>query len=262
MTQAETEAVKPTAYLFDAGGLLDDEIAHLRRSSMNQWIYDHTGDARAETMGPVLVIPTPDVVTMALRIAEDAERAWAVNALCAQAGFDRLAKHIRALRQVRTQDGQRYYWRFADSRCLTALWKELSVRQQAAALGPISRWQFHARNGRPVDLHLPPNHVSQASAMGTASLRITDQQLSGLLDTVWPDQLLASVLEQHPRALGHLHPVDRHAHAQTVCDWLRLVGEERYPVQQAVMLEALSVAQANWDATQLHQFLNRFHPRA
>lgn len=111
-------------------------------------------------------------------------------------------------------------------------------------------------------LHLPPNHVSQASAMGTASLRITDQQLSGLLDTVWPDQLLASVLEQHPRALGHLHPVDRHAHAQTVCDWLRLVGEERYPVQQAVMLEALSVAQANWDATQLHQFLNRFHPRA
>jgi Domain of unknown function (DUF4123) len=257
MTEKHLLIDAPTAYLFDAGGLLADEVDRLRRSPSVLWLYEHTGDARAEALGPVMVAATPDVVAVGASVSQDADRNWAISALCAQESFERLGRHIRTLRQIHTQDGQRYYWRFADSRCLTAMWKQLDKRQQLGVLGPINRWQFHARNGRPVDLGSPINHVLQSAGIAQGALRLSDQQLSGLLDAVWPDQLLASVVEQHPGALNHLNPFDRHVHAQAVCDWLREAGEERYPVQQSLMLEVLSVAQPNWDTTQLHEVLAR-----
>lgn len=259
MTEKQLLIDAPTAYLFDAGGLLADEVDRLRRSPSILWIYEHTGDARAEALGPVLASATPDVVAISRSVSQDADRHWAISALCSQEGFERLGRHIRTLRQIHTQDGQRYYWRFADSRCLTAMWQQLDTRQQLRVLGPINRWHFHARNGQPMDLGLPINHMRQSAGIARGSLRLSDQQLSGLLDGVWPDQLLASIVEQHPGALNHLSPFDRHVHAQAVCDWLREQGEERYPVQQSLMLEVLSVAQSHWGTAQLRQVLARAH---
>jgi len=259
MTEKHMLIDAPTAYLFDAGGLLTDEVDRLRRSPSILWLYEHTGDVRAEALGPVMVAATPDAVAIGASVSQDADRNWAISALCSQESFECLGRHIRTLRQIHAQDGQRYYWRFADSRCLTAMWEQLETRQQLGVLGPISRWQFHARNGRPVDLCVPTNHVLQSAGVAQGALRLSDQQLFGLLDSVWPDQLLASVVEQHPVALTHLSPFERHVHAKTVCDWLREQGEERYPVQQSLMLEVLSVAQPRWGATQLHQALTRAH---
>lgn len=259
MTENHLLIDAPTAYLFDAGGLLADEVDRLRRSPSTLWIYEHTGDGRAEALGPVLAAASPDVVEISAGVSQDADRNWAISALCSQESFEHLGRHVRTLRQIHTQDGQRFYWRFADSRCLMAMWKQLDTHQQIRVLGPINRWQFHARNGRPVDLGLPINHVLQSAGMAHGSLRLSDMQLSGLLDAVWPDQLLASVVEKHPAVLNHLSPFDRHVHAQAVCDWLREQGEERYPVQQSLMLEVLSVAQSHWGTKQLRQVLARAH---
>jgi hypothetical protein len=251
-----------TAWLFDAGALSAEEVERLRHIPTTQWLYDHIGDAQAEALGPVLAPPEAAVQTLAAQIGQDAERAWAVNRLWTDASLAALARHLRSLRYIHTQDKQRYYWRFADSRCLTALWQELTPRQQSTVRGPIHGWQFLDRECAPQHLELTHVPAVQAASHPLTALRLTDQQLSGLLDTVWPDQLLASIREQRPDIAGHLSPAAQHRCAQAVSDWLRQVGEDRYPIQQTVLLQVLDTAQPDWSTPQWHQASQHAHQHA
>lgn len=263
MTSLETWNTQPVAYLFDAGGLREEEIGHLRRLESAHWLYNHVGDARAEALGPCVVQPSPDSQRLAASLTQDTERAWVVSVLFAQGDLGDLVGHLKSLRYIQTQDGQRYYWRFADSRCLTALWRELTPAQQERASGPIHRWGFFDREGKAVDLSIAPKKPHPRDPEQSLSLlRITDRQLGKMLATVWPDQLLASVIEEQADIVIRWRAADRHACAQTVCDWLQKAGEDRYPIQQAVLRQTLFVAKPSWTEQDWCQAIQLAHQQA
>jgi hypothetical protein len=256
-------SAQPTAYLFDAGGLTAAEVEDLRQLGSTHWLYAHVGDPRAEALGPCVTPPRKSTEQLASKLAQDAERAWVVSALHARGSLADLIRHLKFLRYVQTQDGQRYYWRYADTRCLNALWFELTDMQRHQVSGPIHRWLHHDRDGRIVNLPISSAcERSKVHPAVTSELRISDHQLAGMLDTVWPDQLLASVMEEQADVAGHMSPAKRHACAQKVCDWLHKTGEDRYPVQQTVLRKVLPTAHASWTEHEWDQAMCLAHQQA
>lgn len=262
MSDIDQLGALPLAYLMDAGALSSSELALLRQRDDVQWIYDHVGDPQAEALGPVLAAPAPTVQDLVEQVSRDPERTWSVGSLFADVCLKQLAQHLRSLRYVHTRDGQRYYWRFADSRCLTALWQTMSASQQTRAQGPIQRWQYVDRDGSHQQLALSPTTSGHVDRVAGGALVLSDQQLARLLDTVWPDQLLASVLEQRPDLAGQQTPAVRHHVARQTCVWLAQAKEDRYPIQQSVLLNVLPAAQMTWSASEWHDALSIAHRRA
>lgn len=234
-------------WLMDGSALAPSEVASLARARQIRWLYDHLEDDQAKFVGPVLVAPCvlADEVAAQLQAAE--ARAWAISTLHAQTDFDILGRHLVALRYLHTQDGQRYYLRYADSRCLTALWPVLMASQQRALLGPVQRWVYTDRRMQSNAISLSHEMHADAADRVTGHLRLTDRQLGGLLQRCWPDQLLYSAREQQPDAGHRLAHGQRYESAQRVCDWLLSRREERYPVQVGMLKAVLSEASQGWD---------------
>ncbi len=227
-------------WLMDGSALAPSEVDSLVRARQIRWLYDHLEDDQAKFVGPVLVAPCALADEVAAQLQADEARAWAISTLRAQTDFDILARHLVALRYLNTQDGQRYYFRYADSRCLAALWPVLTASQQRALLGPVQRWAYTDRRMQSKAISLGHEMRADATDRVTGHLRLTDQQLEGLLQRCWPDQLLYSAREQQPDVGHGLAHGQRYEIAQRVCDWLRTEREERYPVQVEMLKAVLS----------------------
>jgi hypothetical protein len=234
-------------WLLDASALTPSELVSLRQVPQIRWLYDHLQDEQAAAVGPVLVSHCTYADQLVAQMQADENRAWAVATLHTQAEFRTLAQHLAAIRYLHTRDGQRYYLRYADSRCLVALWSVLTSSQQYALLGPVRRWAYTDRQVRHqvISLGDAPSTVTVVRPSG--QLRLNDQQLGSLLERTWPDQLLYSATEQQPEIGRSLTSWQRYACAQRVCDWLLARQEDRYPVQMEMLKLSLSNALPEWD---------------
>lgn len=257
MTQAQSSN---QYWLFDASALTPSQVDGLRQAPQARWLYDHVQDEQAASVGPVLVAPCAAADQLAALLQADDARAWAVATLHAQTDFGTVAQHLVAVRYLHTQDGQRYYLRYADSRCLVALWGVLSASQQGAMLGPVHGWAYTDRQAQPQVIGLAHESASGTCARSTMSLRLNNQQLGGLLQSTWPDQLLCSVAERQPDLGGHgLTSWQRYTCAQRVCEWLLAEQEDRYPVQVEMLKLGLSNASPDWDEAQWAASLRASH---
>lgn len=246
-----TQATDSNLYwLFDASPLTPPQVDGLRQAPQVRWLYDHVQDEQATSVGPVLVAPCVAADQLAALLLADDARAWAVATIHAQADFGTLEQHLVAVRYLHTQDGQRYYLRYADSRCLVALWSVLSPSQQGALLGPIQHWAYTDRQAQPQAISLGHEAAKAAFNRFPAQLRLNNQQLDGLLERTWPDQMLYSVAERQPHLGQSLTSWQRYTCAQRVCDWLLAEQEDRYPVQVEMLKLILSNASLDWDDDQ------------
>ena len=246
-------------WLFDASALTPSQADGLRQAPQVRWLYDHVQDEQAASVGPVLVAPCVAADQLAALLQADDARAWAVATLHAQSDFGTLEQHLVAVRYLHTQDGQRYYLRYADSRCLVALWSVLTASQQGALLGPVHGWAYTDRQAQLQAISLGQEAAKTAVNRFPAQLRLNNQQLNGLLQSTWPDQLLHSVAEQQPHLGQSLTSWQRHTCAQRVCDWLLAEQEDRYPVQVEMLKLSLSNASPDWDEAQWAASLKGSH---
>jgi hypothetical protein len=255
------DATLSNAYwLLDGSALAPSELDGLTQARRVHWLYDHVADDQARVVGPVLVERGTSSDELAERLQADEARAWAIASLHTQADFDALVRHLAALRYLHTRDGQRYYLRYADSRCLTALWPTLMASQQRALLGPIHRWHYSDRQLHGQSIEFDQEASADVAGRSCLPMRLSDQQLGSLLQRCWPDQLLYSAIEQQPDAGRDLTHAQRHDCAQRVCDWLTAAQEERYPVQVEMLKRSLlSMDSVSWDKSTWEKSLRLNH---
>jgi hypothetical protein len=234
----QTERGDAAILLFDAAALRDDERAVLREAGVGRWLYADLGDSQARDHGPVWAPHTTTTAALQASLWADPQRAWSTAALQLSGPLDErepsLARHFRVLRHVHDHAGQRYFFRIADTRCLTAMHAVLNPAQRTRLFGPVRRWQFVGRDGQAAVLQAP-----DAPPPAVPTLRLQARQLAQLLDLTWPDQLVASALDAHPELESRATPACRHALASDLCAVLRREGIERYPVQLAALVTTL-----------------------
>jgi len=244
-----------TYWLIDAGGLTDDERRAIDALESGYWVYAQAGLPEAKHLGPVLLQDTPQVADVAQQVLQDLDRCWAVAQWHSAADWRALTQHAHHLKHLKTADQQRFFMRFADSRCWLALWPVLTTRQQAQCMGVLASWVCHGRDGQTITL----SHAHEPKWMSSQPLVLTDPQLASLLEACWPDQLLADTLAQHPDLAAERSGAQRHAVAVKVCQWLRAHQEDRYPVEKAIMWHALRHARPEWTDAQWQAHLHAAH---
>lgn len=98
-------------------------------------------------------------------------------------------------------DGQRFNFRFPDTRRLPAIHAALTPVQQAQLAGPAVGWSYMARNGNWRQLPLP----GLDSALAERPVALSEQQFASLVSDSEADEILAMLHER-----GHDHSQDRH----------------------------------------------------
>lgn len=217
--------------LFDAAALTTEERQALRAVPDAVWAYDNQSDDQAAGMGPVWVPLDAHADALVNHLWADEARAWAASRGESEGDYQQLSHHLRGLRYVHTHDGQRYFFRFADTRCLTAMAGALEADRKEHLTGPITHWQYMGRNGLPAALQASARHAIQPGLR-----RLRADELGALLDATWPDQLLASAEDEAPSAVAAIPMAQRHAWACQLCGLLRAHRVEAYPVQLEAML--------------------------
>ncbi len=246
------DATTNTYHLLDACALLPAELELLQRGEHVAWIYGHVKDDTARFAGPVLACADKQVDAIVERLMADDASQWALTSLISHASFSDLVRHMSSLRYLRAPDGQKFYLRFADSRCLASLWQVLTERQRLRLLGPIATWRYTNRRGLNESLDVRLGEMQREFSHVGGDLRLNDQQFDELLHLSWPDQLLLAVGDQAPELLLQRPSWQRHAIAKRVCDWLRQTHETRYPVQLAMAKSMLKSSAPDWgDSTWL-----------
>ncbi len=223
--------------LFDAGGLSNEQRQMLppHGSEGAYWFYAGLGDPRALDTGPVLVQATERTVSLVEQLWADAAVRWAASILESDLPMADLAMRLSRLRYVHTHDGQRYFFRFADSRCFMAMSTVLGEgREQQLRAGWLI-WRICARDGGRFDVH---GESSGEPLM--FPLRLTASELDALLDGVWPDQLLASAYELVPSLRQPEEAERQYGWMQRLCRVFGQSNVDSYLVQIDSAIRVLS----------------------
>jgi len=177
--------------MFD-GALMRDEIdvQHLVQSGGAVAVYADFGE-EAAAAGPVLM---PADLAPSVRseprasLASLRARRYGRAALTTDVTVEELAAHLRSIRSLHTADGQRFFFRMADSRSLEMLWTVLDEQQRGALLGPVAAWSFTDASGVSITFSRQQDRVSPAPL----PMRLTDAALHRLTELSWPWQLLVA----------------------------------------------------------------------
>lgn len=151
-----------TFHLYDAALLQDVDWEGHCSAGRAAAVYADLG-ADALQAGPVLWLredpPTPLTGNESLA----RERGWryGIAELRTMANASTLLNHLKAMRVVELTDGQRFYFRYGDSRSLRGIWAITSTEQQRDLMGPIASWRVYDEHGEAVSL---------ACAMATTSV--------------------------------------------------------------------------------------------
>lgn len=105
-----------------------------------------------------------------------------------------LAEHLRKFIYIKTEAGEEFTLRFADSVVLPALAAHFSGGQWAAIAGPLARWRTHARDGSLKTL--PP--ASPDLQPATTPITLTGEQIAAVKDALGADRLLARLRNMRP----------------------------------------------------------------
>jgi hypothetical protein len=95
-------------------------------------------------------------------------------------------------------DGQRFNFRFPDTRRLPAIFRTLSAAQRVQLAGPAVRWSYVSRDGTWSELDLEP-----AAAMIADDPVLDERQFAILVDDSRPDELLTLFSDRGYEVYGH-----------------------------------------------------------
>lgn len=104
--------------------------------------------------------------------------------------LDRLAARLASWCVVEA-DGQRFNFRFPDTRRLPAIYRTLTPQQRAALVGPVTRWCHIGRDGKWCEL--PLNGKESKSA---AEPILDERQFAALVDDSRLDELLVALRDR------------------------------------------------------------------
>jgi hypothetical protein len=107
-----------------------------------------------------------------------------VSAVETPESLDRLADRLSAWCVIEA-DGQRFNFRFPDTRRLPAIFNTLSLEQRRQIVGPAVRWAYIARDGVWRELGLIPSNEKIA-----ADPELNEGQFASLVDDSQADELL------------------------------------------------------------------------
>jgi len=214
--------------LFDAAGLTSAqrEVLDGQGSEGGHHFYADLADAATREAEPLMYEATPECVKVVESLWADPEKRWAASVLSSPLSIGELAQRLGRIRYVNTQDGQRYFFRFADSRCFEAMHRALEPSNRSRLLAGWCEWRACARDGRSIELHGEPDGQALVFA-----LRLSANELDRLLHMLWPDQLLASVHELIPDQRRSQDAALQHDWMQRLCGIFEQFDVEAYPVQ-------------------------------
>ena len=114
-------------------------------------------------------------------------------------------------------DGQRFNFRFPDTRRLPAIHAALTREQQAQLAGPAVSWSYIARDGHWRQLPV----LRQDSAHAERPVVLSEQQFASLVSDSETDEILTVLYER-----GHDHSQDRHGAYLLVAQALAAIAGE------------------------------------
>ncbi|MGX9771902.1 DUF4123 domain-containing protein [Janthinobacterium aestuarii] len=114
-------------------------------------------------------------------------------------------------------DGQRFNFRFPDTRRLPAIHAALTREQQAQLTGPAVSWSYIARDGHWRQLPV----LRQDSAHAEHPVVLSEQQFASLVSDSETDEILTVLYER-----GHDHSQDRHGAYLLVAQALAAIAGE------------------------------------
>lgn len=148
-------------------------------------------------------------------------------------------------------DGQRFNFRFADTRRLPAIYQALDATQRSQFVGPAVAWSYIARNGTWCRLDIEGEYREPAS-----DPQLTEQQFVAIDDDSRADEVLATLalrgyLVGHSPSNAHIRTVAAITAASTAqlqdreigdwCEWLwKHHGEHRSQDVDSVLAEYLT----------------------
>lgn len=171
-----------------------------RKALLFEWLPACTEDTK--DVSPFLV-PIEGVDKPIRRLLERCKRWPMVSLIETPEPMEALSKRLAAWCIVEA-DGQRFNFRFPDTRRLPGMHRALNATQRAQLLGPAVRWSYVARDGRWADLPTEP----VASDIATDPV-LDPGQFAALVDDSRIDELL-SLLSSRGRAV-YLQPSRSHA---------------------------------------------------
>lgn len=107
-----------------------------------------------------------------------------LSAITTSESLNQLADRLAAWCVIEA-DGQRFNFRFPDTRRLPAIFGVLNAQQRAAFVGSIKRWSYMGRDGRWTELPL-----AATSSDGEAPPILDQHQFASLVDDSRADELL------------------------------------------------------------------------
>lgn len=203
-------------------------------------LYDDLGE-QAKLVGPLLLPASVDKGELAQALAtSDSPRRFACSRLTCSQSPDVLEKHLRDLRHLLAGEAQRYYFRYADGRALSAVWSTLTPEQQLAAMGPISLWEYIDHGGELTAL--TPPAIAPDQDVARLPLRLEPAQWHQVLEAgrigelfESTEQLLSPDVETHTLA-------QRHEWTRQTWHWLRSLNIEPGPLYAAANLAVWQAA--------------------
>lgn len=210
-------------FLFD-GALMHGtpEQSWLNEQPQAIHLYDDLGEEAAK-VGPVLLPAVQAVGDFAQSLAiSNSALQFAGNRLICHQPVGHLKEHLRRLRYLLAGDAQRYYFRYADSRALAAVWFALTPLQQASTLGPITSWEYINRDGGLICITASNSRPDHSPP--TPPLTLQPAQWHAVLEAGRVGELLDdTVAMAPPTALVH-SPARRFAWTRKTYHWLRKIG--------------------------------------
>jgi hypothetical protein len=134
-----------TLHLLADGALLQNGplAQRLDPGGRGRALYEDLGDSAAR-LGPWL-LPWPDDLDLSL---VPLPSRYGLSQLQVEVAPDALHQHLRGLRHVSTDDGQRFFLRLADTRALAAMAQAWPADLLAALKGPVQAWRWCDREGQ------------------------------------------------------------------------------------------------------------------
>jgi len=149
------------------------------------------------------LIPVDGIDKTMRRLLERCKRWPMVSLIDTSEPLEALSKRLAAWCIVEA-DGQRFNFRFPDTRRLPGIHRALNATQRAQLLGPAVRWSYVARDGRWAELPVEP----VASDIATNPV-LDPRQFAALVDDSRIDEL-SSLLSSRGRAV-YSQPSRSHA---------------------------------------------------
>jgi hypothetical protein len=217
-----------TYHLLD-GSLLGELpwFQNLTQSADAVALYEDLGP-EAVSVGPWLVPVTSGRVGVV-----GLPQCHGVSTLSTEASAEQLLAHLYSIRQVQTDDGQSFYFRFADTRTLSAASRAWKPKLLAAIKGPVQEWLYTDRYQTPIEF-------AHGVAQTTAALpQLKLAQFEALINAGQADRIALELQELNE---PELQPVTQAQQFRSVEGAVKLMQQHeisRYPVQIEIARKAV-----------------------